>query len=131
MHTNLTHGHTTVFAVRMNHSDKMNNSDKTMTLEEARALAVSLMGTGCDWDGGFLKFRETNGWVPRHLWMMAQMYLHGKKLDAPDVWGWAEHYIILEGYDIDDLGGPSAFCLRKRHPALRKLDTGLPTLFSS
>jgi len=115
----------------MNHSDKMNDSDKTMTLDEARALAISLMSTGCDWNGGFLKFQETNSWVPRHLWMMAQMYLHGKKLDAPDVWGWAEHYITLEGYDIDDLGGPSAFCLRRRHPVLRKLDTGCATLPAS
>jgi squalene cyclase len=90
-----------------------------MTISEARDVALKVLAEDPDaqkrWDSYLQAIKELYDlqrterrcdWLlprpePKHIWMMAQMYIEAKKCGAMDMWAWAHHYLDLEGYTID------------------------------
>jgi hypothetical protein len=88
MHTNLTRGHTPVFALRMS----------KMTVSEKRDLVLKMMkdaGFDTDYERYAQKASQV---VPKHLWMLCRIYTSGKKNNNQEMWKFALFSLMDEGY---------------------------------
>ena len=96
MHTNLTRGHTPVFAVRMN---------KSMTRSETRDLVLKMM-KNADLDSAYDRYaQKAKDAAPKHIWMLTHLYGTAVQYQDKVMSEWAEYTLEREGYQIRKVAG--------------------------